>query len=109
MTTWNTNEDVHLGRGDFEGVEGDIPAELFTEHGLPDVGVDTFVVVRSRVWHLVRRKRVMFGVVLEGELSRTCEHRPLRFLGDFAIEGVYLGKKGRLRWLPINWGFGRGL
>lgn len=90
-------------------MEGDVPAELFTKHGLPDVGVDAFVVVRPRVWRYVGGEWVVFGVVLEGELSRTCEHRPFQFLEDFTIEGVNLGKRGRLRWLPINQEFWRGL
>lgn len=58
-------------------MEGDIPTELLAKHGLPDVGVDALVVVRSRVWDLVRRERVMLYAVLERELSRTCKHRPL--------------------------------
>jgi hypothetical protein len=78
-------------------MEGRAPAELFTEHGLPDVGVDAFVVVGPWVWDLVWGERVMFGAALEGKLSRTCEHRPLQFLEDFAIEGVNLGRGGFLR------------
>jgi len=66
-------------------MEGDVPAELFTEHGLPDVGVDAFVVVRSWVRDLFWGERVMLGFVLEGELSRTCEHRLPQFLEYFAI------------------------
>jgi len=83
-------------------MKGDVPAELFTEHGLPDVGVDAFVVVRSWVRDLFWRERVVPGLVLEGELSRTREHRPLQFLEDFAIEGVDLGKRGLF---PVDWGF----
>ena len=91
-------------------MEGDVPAELLTEHVLPDVGVDAFVVVRPWVRGLIWRERVMFDVVLKGELGRTCEHRPLQLQEDFAVEGVYLGRGGRLSWLlPINWVFGRRL
>ena len=91
-------------------MEGDVSAELFTEQGLPDVGVDALVVVRPWIRDLVWRERVVLCVVLEGELSRTCEHRPLQLLEDFAVEGVYLGRGGRLSWLfPVNWGFGRRL
>jgi len=88
-------------------VESNVPAELFTEHGLPDVGVNALVVVGPWVRDFVCRERVILGIVLEGELSRTCKHRPLQLLEDFAIEGVYLGKGGRLRWLSL--GIGRRL
>jgi len=88
-------------------MEGDVSAELFTEQGLPDVGVDAFVVVGPWVWDLIGGERVMFGAFLDGELSRTCEHGPLQFLGDFTIEGVNLGKGGTLGLLlPVNQGFG---
>ena len=91
-------------------MEGDVPTKLFTKHVLPDVGIDAFVVVRPWVRGLVWREWVMFCVILEGELSRACEHRPLQLQEDFAVEGVYLGRGGRLSWLfPINWGFGRRL
>ena len=104
---WNANEHVHFGWRDVEGVESDIPAELFTKYGLPDVGIDAFVVVRSRVWDLARRERVVLYVVLESELSRTCEHGLLQLLEDFAIKGVYLGEGGRLSWpLLVDQGFG---
>ena len=83
-------------------MEGDIPAELFTEHGLPDVGIDAFVVVGPWVWDLFWRERVVFGFVLEGELSGACEHRLFQSLEDFAIEGVNLGAGSRLRrQLPV--------
>ena len=81
-------------------MESDVTTELFTEHGLPDVGVDAFVVVGPRVWNLFWRERVVFRLVLEGELGRTCEHRPFQFLENFAVEGVDLGKGGRLGRLP---------
>lgn len=84
-------------------MEGDVPAELFAEHRLPDVGVDAFVVVGSWVWDLVWGVRVVFDVVLEGKLGRTGEHCPLQFLENFAIKGVNLGGRSRLRWLhPVN-------
>ena len=73
-------------------MEGDVPAVLLTKHGLPYVGVEALVVVRSRIWYLVRGERVVFRVVLEGELGGTCEHRLLQFPEDFTIEGVNLGK-----------------
>lgn len=99
---WNANVHVHFGWRDVEGVESDVPAELFTKHGLPDVGVDAFVVVRSRVWDLAWRERVVLYVVLEGKLSRTREHRLFQLLEDFAIEGVYLGERSRMSWLPVD-------
>jgi hypothetical protein len=77
-------------------MESDVSAVLFTEHGLPDIGVDAFVVVRSRIWHLGWGERVVLRVVLESELSGTGEHRPLQLQEDFPIEGVYLGKGGLL-------------
>lgn len=73
-------------------MEGDVPAILLAKQGFPDVGVEALVVVRSRIWDLVRGERVMPRVVLEGELGGTCEHGMLEFLEDFAIEGVNLGK-----------------
>ena len=73
-------------------MEGDVPAVLFTEDGFPYVGVEALVVVGSRVWDFVRGERVMFGVVLERELSGTSEHGLLQFPEDFTIEGVNLGK-----------------
>ena len=91
------NRHVHLGWGNVKGMEGDVSAELFTIQGLPDVGVDAFVVVGSRVWDLVRGERMVFDAVFEGELGRTCEHRLLELLEDFAIEGVNLGGRGRRR------------
>lgn len=91
-------------------MEGDVSTELLTEHVLPDVSVDAFVVVRPWVWGLGWRERVMLYVVLKGELGGTREHRPLQLQEDFAVEGVYLGRGGRLNWLlPINWVFGRKL
>lgn len=91
-------------------MKSDVPAELFTKQGFPDVGIDAFVVVGSWVWDLFWGKRVVFGAVLEGKLGRTCEHRLSQFLEDFAIEGVNLGEGGRLgRLLPVNQGFGRSL
>ena len=107
---WEANVYAHFRWRDVEGVEGDIPAELFTEQGLPDVGVDAFVVVGSWVRDLVWGERVMFGAFLEGKLSRACEHGPLQFLEDFPIEGVNLGRGGSLG-LPllVNNGFGRRL
>lgn len=73
-------------------MEGDVSTILLAEHGFPYVGVEALVVVRSWIWDLVRGERVEFCVVLEGELSRTGEHRLLQFLEDFTIEGVNLGK-----------------
>ena len=91
-------------------MEGDVPAELFTEQSFPDVGVDAFVVVGPWVWDLVWGERVMFGALLDGKLSGTCEHGPLQFLEDFAVEGVDLGEGGTLGLLlPVNQGFGWGL
>lgn len=92
-------------------MKGNVPAVLFTEQGLPDVGVEALVVVRSRIWDLVRGERVMLRAVLEGELSGTGEHRQLQFLEDFSIEGVNLGKgRDASSFEPlINQGFGRGL
>ena len=100
---------AHFRRGDVKGMEGNVPTELFTEKGLPDVRIDAFVVVRSWVGDLFWGERVMFGAFLDGELGRTCKHSPLQFLEDFAIEGVNLGEGG-LRWvLLVNWGFRRRL
>ena len=80
-------------------MEGDVPAVLLAEHGLPYVGVETLVVVGSRIWDLVRGEGVVPYVVLEGELGGTCEHRLLQFLEDFSIEGVNLGKGDLPRFL----------
>ena len=91
-------------------MKGDVPAELFTEQGLPDVGIYAFVVVGSWVRDLVWLERVMFGAILDGKLSRTREHGPLQFLEDFAIEGVNLRKGGTLGLLfPVDQEFGWGL
>ena len=96
------NGHVHPGGRDIESVEGDIPAELFTEHGFPDVGIDAFVVVRSWVRDLFRRKRVVFHLVLEGELSRASKHRRIWLLGDFGVGGGNLGRWDRPSWsLPV--------
>jgi hypothetical protein len=73
-TAWKGRKHVHLCWGDIEGVEGDVPAILFTEDGFPYVGVEALVVVGSRIWDFVRGERVMLCVVLEGELSGACEH-----------------------------------
>jgi hypothetical protein len=91
-------------------VEGNVPAVLLTKHGLPDICVEAFMVIGSRIWDLFWGERVVFRVVLEGELSRPREHRLLQFLEDFAIEGGNLGKRDHFdRLLSINWGFGRRL
>lgn len=89
-------------------MESDVPVMLLTEHGLPNVGVEAFVVIRSRVRDLLCREGMVFSVVLEGELGGTGEHRLLQFPEDFPIEGAYLGKRGLLhRLLPLNWRGGR--
>ena len=55
-------------------MEGDVLAELFTENGLPDVGVDAFVVVGPGIWDLVGGERMVLDLFLEGKLGRTREH-----------------------------------
>lgn len=88
-------------------MESNIPAILFTEHSFPNIGVDAFVVIGSRIWDLVWRERMMPRIVLESELGRTCQHCLLQFLEDFAIDGVNLGERGLSgQGFPDNWGFG---